>query len=156
TEELQSISHDKHMRVRAKPPEVAMQDQSDPIAERSRFLRAMRESNYGFQRVERMEGNIGYLDLRGFMTEPAAHETAVSAMNLLAGSDAVIIDLRKNGGGDPSTVRLICSYFFDKPTHLNSLYYRKADRTEEFWTLDTNPGHRMADVPLYVLTSNYT
>jgi tetratricopeptide (TPR) repeat protein len=156
TGELQSISHDRHMRVRVKPPEVAMQDRSDPMAERSRYMRDMRESNYGFQRVERLEGNIGYLDLRGFMAEPAARQTAIAAMQLLAGSDAVIIDLRKNGGGDPNTVRLICSYFFQEPTHLNSLYHRSTDTTEEFWTLKDVPGQRMADVPLYILTSSYT
>jgi hypothetical protein len=77
-------------------------------------------------------------------------------MHLLENTDAVIIDLRRNGGGDPHTVQLLCSYFFDKPTHLNSLYWRDGDRTEEFWTLADLPGQRMADVPLFVLTSNYT
>ena len=40
-------------------------------------------------------------------------------MNLLAHSDALIIDLTKNGGGDPATVALLTSYLFDERKHLN-------------------------------------
>ena len=53
-------------------------------------------------------------------------------------------------------VQYICSYFFGEKTHLNSLYWRKGDRTQEFWTLDELPSERMPDVPLFVLTSKYT
>ena len=48
----------------------------------------------------------------------------------------LVLDLRDNGGGDPAMVKLICSYLFgEKPVHLNDLYWRKGDRTEEFWTI---------------------
>ena len=48
--------------------------------------------------------------------------------------DALIIDLRSNGGGDPKMVAYICSYLFAERTHLNNLYNRKEDKTTEFWT----------------------
>jgi C-terminal processing protease CtpA/Prc len=115
-----------------------------------------RLSNYGFQKLEHFEHNIGYLDLRGFVPEHLGRETAIGAMKFLANSDAIIIDLRKNGGGDPKMVQLICSYFFDKKIHLNSLYWRHTDRTVEYWTLDEVEGKRMPDVPLFILTSNRT
>jgi tetratricopeptide (TPR) repeat protein len=156
TLEAQSITHDKHMRITVRMDDGKGEGKADPLAERATMMKKMQEGNYGFKRVELLEGNIGYLDLRGFAQETMGRPTAIAAMRFLQNADAVIIDLRKNGGGDPRMVQLLCSYFFDKRTHLNSLYYRQGDRTEEFWTLDSLPGHRMADVPLYVLTSDYT
>ena len=61
--------------------------------------------------------------------------TAAAAMNFLAHVDALIIDLRDNGGGDPKMVAYICSYLFAEPTRLSHLYNRKEDKTTEFWTL---------------------
>jgi tetratricopeptide (TPR) repeat protein len=156
TQEAQSITHDKHMRVRAQIDDGMGGGKPDPLADRARMMKAMHEGNYGFKRVELLDGNIGYLDLRSFTQEAIARPTAIAAMRFLENADALIIDLRKNGGGDPRMVQLLCSYFFDRRTHLNSLYWRQGDRTEEFWTFDSLPGHRMADVPLYILTSDYT
>ena len=78
-------------------------------------------------------------------------------MNLLANTDAMIIDLRKNGGGDPAMVALICSYLFsEEPVHLNDLYMRPDDSTHQWWTLPFVPGRRYANKPVYVLTSKRT
>jgi tetratricopeptide (TPR) repeat protein len=67
-----------------------------------------------------------------------------------------VLVYQKNGGGSPEMIRYICSYFFDKPTHLNSIYWRALNRTVEFWTNDDIDGKKMADIPLFVLTSHYT
>jgi hypothetical protein len=77
-------------------------------------------------------------------------------MKLLSLSDAVIIDLTHNGGGDPSMVQYLCSYFFDKKLHLNSLYYREGDRTEEYWTLEKVEGKKLVDIPLFIMISEET
>jgi len=53
-------------------------------------------------------------------------------------------------------VRLLCSYFFDRPTHLNDLWFRDGPVVQEFWTLPSVPGARLGDVPLFVLTSSRT
>lgn len=82
--------------------------------------------------------------------------TAIAALNFLANADALIIDLRSNGGGSPSMIQLITSYFFDKPVHLNSFYTRATDSYEEFWTHEEVEGKRMTDVKIYILTSGYT
>jgi C-terminal processing protease CtpA/Prc len=120
--------------------------------------REMRRRNSGFVKLERLPGNVGYLDLRGFMDHESGAETVAAAMNFLANTDALILDLRKNGGGSPHMVQLICSYLFaaDKPVHLNSLYWREGDRTEEFWTLKDLSGHRYLGKDVYVLTSRLT
>src|SRR5258708_1798385 len=78
-------------------------------------------------------------------------------MTFLANSGAVIIDLRKNGGGDPATVTPIASYpFGPPPRHLHDLYDRPRDETRQYWTLPYLAGKRLADKDVYVLTSSYT
>jgi len=156
TTELQSISKDKHMRVRRRQPDDVRNNEMDPSRTQYRALRRSADENYGFRKVEILDGNIGYIDMRYFAPTEAGRETAIATMKFLANTDAIIFDMRNNGGGNPDMIRLICSYFFDKPTHLNSLYYRKRNVTNEFWTLDRIEGKRRPDVPLFVLTSKRT
>ncbi len=157
TAHLREVSHDKHLRVFFSPEPRPIREAREPSAEeREEFRRHDALLNFGFERVERLAGNIGYLDLRGFFPAQAGGPTAVAAMTLLANTNALIIDLRKNGGGSPDMVALISSYLFNKPTHLNNLYWREGDRTQQFWTLPYVPGVRAAAVPVYVLTSGDT
>jgi hypothetical protein len=159
TEDLQAVSRDKHLRVRYSHqpiPERAGRPEPSPAeeAERQRYLSRI---NYGFEKIERLPGNVGYMDFRGFTDEKAGAETVAAAFNFLANTDALIIDMRKNGGGNPAMVALICSYLFGPdPVHLNDLYWREGDRTEEFWTLKEVAGKRYTGKDVYVLTSNYT
>jgi retinol-binding protein 3 len=162
TEDVQGVSHDKHLRVRYsyQPIPVRPEHQREPTAEeREQFRQYMARTNYGFQKIERLPGNIGYMDFRGFFDPDGGAETVASAFNFLANTDAIIFDLRQNGGGDPKMVALICSYLFGKePVHLNDLHWRdgKGERVEEFWTLKDVAGKRYGDKDVYVLTSNYT
>ena len=159
TEDLQSVSKDKHLRVRYSHNVIPVrQERTEPTAtekeEQARYTKFM---NAGFEKVERMRGNIGYIKFLGFMDPDMGAEVVESSMNFVANTDALIFDLRENGGGDPRMVALICSYLFgDKPVHLNDLYWRKGDKTEEFWTKPTVPGKKYLDKDVYVLTSNYT
>jgi len=156
TEEIQSISHDKHMRVRIRRARPQMQTGPDPILDQ--YIRTLesQEENYGFQKVEILETNIGYVDFRYFASPFAAGDRVIAVMSFLKYTDAIIFDLRKNGGGNPEMIQLMCSYLFDEKVHLNSLYWREGDQTVEYWTLDQIEGERMPDVPVYVLTSHYT
>ena len=123
---------------------------------RERRLEESRRDNFGFRKVERLPGNIGYLDFRGFAAPADAGPTAIAAMNFLAYCDAIIIDLRQNGGGDPAQIQLISSYLFEEPVHLNDLYARATDTTENYWTLPYVPGAKAAGADLYILTSART
>ncbi len=156
TEDMQSVSHDKHMRVTMTPPPVVKSAEDNPALESILRQKESAQRNYGFIKVENLKGNVGYIDLRGFVPVAMGRETASAAMKMLSNSDALIFDMRKNGGGSPDLIQYICSYFFDQPTHLNSLYYRNLDRTVDYWTLRETDGKKMSDVPLYILTSNYT
>ncbi|TNE51106.1 MAG: hypothetical protein EP344_16750 [Bacteroidetes bacterium] len=157
TTAVQAVNKDKHMRIRPVPPRQAPEQTTERLVEdKLAQLSWQRSSRAGFREVKRLDGNIGYLDIRGFAPPVVGAPAADQYMALLEGSDAVIIDLRKNGGGSPEMVRYLCSYFFDGKVHLNSLYWRQGDRTDEFWTLEKVNGNKMPDVPLFVLTSNYT
>lgn len=156
TDILRASTEDRHVGVRTRAPEQAQMEREDPEEARAEAARQSRARNYGFERVERMEGNIGYVEMRYFDGSPEARPTAAAAMNFIANADAVIFDMRPNGGGNPDMIRYVSSWFFGEPTHLNSLYWREGDRTEEFWTLDEIPGEPRPDVPIFVLTSDYT
>lgn len=160
--DLFDVSKDRHIGF-AFNPEVAanirrLQSRSEDEVKqaRERGLLASRRDNFGFRKVERLPGNIGYLDFRVFDSPDQAGATAVAAMNFLAYCDAIIVDLRQNGGGDPAQIQLISSYFFRQPAHLNDLYYRALDTTENYWTLPYVPGPKAVDADLYVLTSAWT
>ncbi|MGE0129889.1 MAG: serine hydrolase [Blastocatellales bacterium] len=156
TAHLQEVSKDKHLRVIFDDGSRPMFGGGPNPAERERARMMSAKRNFGFEKVERLSGNIGYLDLRGFENPEFATDTAAAAMNFLANTDALIIDLRQNGGGSPETVAFISSYLFEKRTHLNDIYERPTNTTREFWTREDVPGKRYGDKPVYVLTSKRT
>lgn len=162
TKDLQEVSHDKHLRVFYSAKPLPEENQKDPTPEerekrREAFRRFGEAINWGFEKVERLSGNIGYLDFRFFGDPEFAGETVASAMNFLAKTDALIIDMRNNGGGEPAMVAVVCSYLFaGEPVHLNDIYWRPDDSTHQWWTLPYVPGKRYVGKDVYVLTSNHT
>ncbi|QHT65900.1 S41 family peptidase [Rhodocytophaga rosea] len=161
TTDLQSISHDKHLRIVYDPRVIAAEKNAVTKEDRKvlegEWMMEMKRSNFGFQEIKILEGNIAYLDLREFIDTKYAGETAVAAMNFVSNADALIIDLRNNGGGSPSMIQLLTSYFFSaEPVHLNNFYFRPTNETTQTWTLPYVPGLRRPDMDLYVLTSNKT
>jgi retinol-binding protein 3 len=165
TEDLRAASKDGHLfvtydpdlerAVLAAPPTPGVElPELPPTAE---HLAAVRRSNYGFRKLEILRGNVGYLDLRGFVDLNQSKETAVAAMNFLANTDAVIIDLRNNPGGYINIETFLASYFYGvDPVELLSRYHREGDVTVREWTLRELPGKRLPDIDLYILTSHDT
>jgi len=160
TAHLQSVSHDKHLRVMYSDRALPSGQQQGPTPEQQQQMRdRMKADNYGIGTPERLEGNVAYLELRTFGVPPEAMAEALAdAMTKVADADALIIDVRRNGGGSPWTVALVSSYLFGPDTvHLNSLYWRPADRTDHFYTRASVDGKRFGPTkPLYVLTSRRT
>lgn len=159
TTHLQEVNHDEHLWVRWHP---------EPLPEDDGALRKNREwqeeqlmearlDNFGFHRVERLPGNVGYLDIRHFHRAAWGGDTAAAAMNFLVNSSALVIDLRKCTGGYPAMIALVLSYLFaEEPIHLSSIYWRDEDLTQQYWTLPYVPGKRFGDIPVFVLTSKGT
>ena len=159
TEDLQSISHDKHLRVRYSHEAIPERGpRREPTTEeREQRRRELTWMNHGFAKVERLPGNIGYIEFFNFMDEELGADTVAAAMNFINGTDALIIDMRSNGGGNPAMVALVCSYLFGpEPVHLNDLYWREGNRTDEFWTRKEVAGKRYLNKDVYVLTSKRT
>ncbi len=160
TAHLQEVSHDKHLRVRFSARTLPLLTGGEPSPEdRERDLQSLRSENYGFEKLERLSGNIGYIDLRFFASPDVAGNTLAAAMTFLADTDALILDLRQNRGGSPGMVALVCSYFFSgsaPPLHLNDIYYRPTDSTQQFWIYPYLSARRYLNKEVYVLTSKFT
>lgn len=167
TNHLQEVSHDKHLRVLFAPmaapktesskSEPAPQGEPAPSSEASAQMRAQLErNNCFFEKLERLPSNIGYLKFNAFPEPEVCGPTAMAAMNFLGNVDALIYDLRDNGGGSPDMIAFLSTYLFSERTHLNDLYNRKEDSTTQYWTLPFVPGKRLAGKPVFVLTSNRT
>lgn len=160
TKDLQSVSKDKHIRVQYNPEQIKkMKERGDKNDEgiSPDFIKQMKSENYGFKKVEILNGNIGYIDFRNFGPGEYIKDKVADVMGYVEDCDALIFDMRFNGGGDPTGIQVITSYLFtEEPVHLNDLYFRPKDTTEQYWTLKDIKGKRMPDVPVYVLTSSYT
>jgi hypothetical protein len=157
TDNFQDVSHDKHLHVNYSPAPMPDRREGPPDADEiARYHKDMERMNCGFDKVEILSGNVGYLKFNFFADPDVCGPTAVAAMNFLANVDAIIFDLRDNGGGDPKMVAFISTYLFSEATHLNDLWERKGDVTHQYWTLPYVPGKRLDGKPAYVLTSKET
>jgi hypothetical protein len=158
TDNFQEISHDKHLHVNYDPMKIPDRpDDAKPGPEEvARYRKQMESMNCGFEKVEHLGGNVGYLKFNFFGDPDVCGPTAIAAMNFLGNVDAIIFDLRENGGGDPKMVALISTYLFAELTHLNDLWQRKDNSTQQYWTLPYVPGKRLDGKPVYLLTSKQT
>ncbi len=164
TRHLQEVCEDKHLALRlgggpppGPPPRPEPEEPKDYEARRLAMRQRGRLDNFGIRRVERLDGNVGYLDVRRVAVPANAGPAIAAAMELLAGTHALIIDLRHNHGGSPEGVALWCSYLVEEqPTHLNDIFHADTGETRQFWALPYVPGTRYIDRPVYVLTSSHT
>jgi retinol-binding protein 3 len=159
-DDVRELSRDKHMRVNYSMQPIPRRPDNPPPPspeQVTRMRQQMDEFNCGFVKVEQLDGNIGYVKFNGFFDVDDCGATASAAMNFIAGTRALIVDMRDNGGGQPAMVAYVSSYLFSTRTHLNDLWERRSGKTEEFWTRDDVPGRRFGgEKPVYVLTSPRT
>ena len=160
TAQLQELSGDLHLKVYFSPavlPHLTPQAEIPP-AELAQQQQLSELRNFDFNRIERLQGNIGYLELFSFEPPEFAGSAAAAAMQFLAHTSALIIDLRHNRGGSASMVALLTSYLLPAypAVHLTDLYWPNADRTQQSWTLPYVPSPRYLDRPVYLLVSPET
>ncbi|MER5635406.1 S41 family peptidase [Kitasatospora sp. NPDC002227] len=155
TEDLQSVNGDRHLRLKFHPEEIPAKQDSAAMAMMSRFGEL---SLGGVPAVERLTGGVVRLEIGPIILPLSlAVEPLTAALNLVAGAQALVLDLRGCIGGSPETVSYICGYLFDERTHLNTLYDREDDAETQFWTPPHVPGPRFGgSKPLAVLTSKAT
>ncbi|MHA1966747.1 MAG: S41 family peptidase [Candidatus Hodarchaeales archaeon] len=162
--DCQKVLHDVHLQVSYNPTLafslLNAKNNKEKVQQSIWDRREAVNSNFGFKKLARLSGNIGYIDLRTFYPpDVGAGEVAVHAMNFLSNSRALIIDLRENTGGEIEMVQLLTTYLFpeDKGTFLlNRVYWRPTDHYDEFWTFPYVPGKRLKDIDIFILISKNT
>jgi retinol-binding protein 3 len=159
TAELRELTHDKHLSVNYSPEPIPVRkENAEPTVEERQGLRNYGAAiNYGFERVERLPGNVGYIRLNLFFPTEYGGDTAVVAMKFVADTEALIIDLRGNDGGQPDMIVLLASYLFShEPVQLSGLFQRKTNSIHQYWTMPYVPGERYIGKDVYLLTSKRT
>jgi C-terminal processing protease CtpA/Prc len=165
--DLRAIGNDKHLAVKfapdLSPPPSDHQaaDGKEPTAEDiAQMIAQMRSASaresYGISRVQRLPGDISYIDLRNFGHPEIVGAAYDAAISLVAGTKALVLDLRQNNGGEPDGVAYLLSHFFAEgdARHLNDIYTRADNSTHQFWTIPSAMPRFTG--PIYVLTSHHT
>ncbi|MFE9933092.1 S41 family peptidase [Streptomyces sp. NPDC005533] len=156
TADLQEVCPDKHLRL-LWTEEPQSLEPVDSDGGQAAFLRLLREHNQGVRLVEHLDGNIGLIEIGRIATAVEGAGVIGAAMQLVAGTSALVLDLRDCRGGAPEGAAMWCSYFFgDDQVHLNDIYDRTTDTTRQYWTSGHLPAPRYTDRPVYVLTSETT
>lgn len=164
--DIDGVVHDKHLLVDASarplpaddamppPPQTRAEwEKQMPPTVRERIL----ASNLGVEKVEHLSPNIGYLQISSFGPVFLVSEKFAAAMNELADTDGLIIDLRNNGGGGGDSVALLISYLVDERTRLNDTWDRATGITNQYWTQDKLDGKRYGGKkPVLILTGPNT
>tara|TARA_R110002073_G_scaffold123234_2_gene266891 strand:- start:76059 stop:77360 length:1302 start_codon:yes stop_codon:yes gene_type:complete len=156
TADLRSINGDLHMYVQHKilSKKTKIKEPSLKVDKKGAW------SNYGFQEINVLDGNIGYLKISHFTTWKnfeAVKKVVTSSINSLKNTDAIIIDVRNNHGGFENIVAYLISYFYDGASiHLSDYYYRYADERYGVYTTVDIPGTKLPKTPLYVLVNGRT
>jgi C-terminal processing protease CtpA/Prc len=153
TIDLQSVSHDRHIRVDYVAEKLPQETDPPNTQEAELYRNSLDRTNCGFRHAELLQGNIGYVQLNYFGPRDVCAAAAAVAMRAVSHADAIIFDMRLNHGGDPGMVALLASYLFDQPTHLDDLYSRYDHTTTHYWADPKVVSDRMPTQPVYVLTS---
>jgi retinol-binding protein 3 len=154
TKHLREVSGDQHINVYCGISKPDM----DISAAIGNMAGLPSKKSFDFVKSSSLPGNIALVELYSFLPPEIGDDAITKVMNEIAESNALIIDLRNNGGGSPEMVALISSYLFgEMPVHLNDLSYRRSSMRKQYWTQTNLAGKRYGlTKPVYVLTSNRT
>ena len=144
--DLATVAHDLHLWVRYFPPLGA--NMGGPDLDETWL-------NHGYPAVRILDGNVAYIDVRSFTANADADRTSDAAMTLVKDCDAVILDLRNNGGGTTPAMARLAGYFFADSAHLSDLHWRDTGDTIHVWT-HVHPAVSLDRQPMYILTSRRT
>ncbi len=153
--DARAVNDDKHLRLQVTPSPIPVESDEEKEKRLAPMMAAQaRRANFGLAKAERLEGNVGYLDIEFFPSPKLAAPTADAAMAFLAETDALIIDARRHRGGDPEMVAYLVSHFVAPGTLINTIYSR--DKTEPDLFHAAKIPAKPYSKKVYVLTSNKT
>jgi hypothetical protein len=156
--DLTAVAHDGHLGMHFDPkqsaqlaarPAGAGADDAPPSAEEVQFADRL---NHGILQLKVLPGNIRYMETVGFFWGgEKTREVYDNAMRFLKGGDAIIIDMRQNGGGSPDAVQYMISHFLQPNTPIVTFYMR-GQQGDTWKSLASLPAGSLTGKPLYVLT----
>jgi retinol-binding protein 3 len=162
--DLQEQANDQHIGLGLDPGRVK-QIIADSQTEKSgqkqvdtdEWLQKMKFENFRLRKVERLDGNVGYFSFLNFPPLESSKLSLVGAMNFIRFSNAIIIDLRDNGGGHSESMDYLLSYFLQDSVQITEMKYRKDNKAVKSYTVKDNLIIKIPqDIPLYILVSNKT
>jgi hypothetical protein len=153
TRQMREISPDRHLALVYSRDAFPPAPKEPTPEERASYAERLKAQNCSFEKVAILPPNIGYLKFNSFGKLSVCRATAADAMASVNHADAIIFDLRDNRGGEPAMVAFMAAYLFDHPEYW---YNPRENTTEESWTRSPVSGNRLADKPVYVLTSPNT
>src|ERR1700678_329697 len=158
TNDLYGVAHDKHIRLDYSDIIIAPNTQSPSSADVRQIVQMFASRNFGLLGTLRLRGNIGYVHLGNFGPMPESKAAIDAAMTMVAHTDALVIDVRHNGGGDPDSLDYLMGYFYTRPTELTSIVTVRDGKShiERQFTAANVAGQRYLGKPLYVLTDDMT
>jgi len=157
--DLAAAGNDKHLWIKYDPAQAGALAGGEKSRDAHDYsAREGRLHNEGYESQRILAGNVRYLDLTGFLWNGAATtRTVADAMRFAHDGDAVIIDLRRNGGGSMEAVQALVSYFLPPDHRLLMTFHAGANgRGFDTRVIDKLPAPRLVGKPLYVLTSGDT
>jgi hypothetical protein len=159
---IDAVCHDPHTEVAYfEEDQLAERPSVDPEVikqrEAQRYARAL-AANFGFTEPKRLDGNIALIRFDSFHPAAIAAPLVQRYLSEAATADALIIDLRNNGGGSSDLIPVLASYLFDEsPVHLYDQSSRRDGTRMQAWTNPAVPGKRFGGAkPVYILTSKET
>jgi hypothetical protein len=155
--DISSVCQDPHLRIQFDPGFNAQMAYHPTAEELQQVKKYWKDNNYSFKKLEVLSGNIGYLAFNFFVDDiQAAKSTIKAALGFLANTEALILDLRDNMGGDPAMVSQLESYFFAKKTAMNHLINRSNNDTVFMYADPFKSDSLCLSMPVYILTSQHT
>lgn len=154
--ELKVIGKDQHLKVEFSPQDLLKGPEVSADVLKERMLEHMKKNNYGVLKAEKRDGNIGFLELSSFSPHEFSKNAIKDAMNYLSDTDALVIDLRNNEGGDPAAVANLLSYMLDNGVHLNDFVGKDGKVESSTYTSQPEGKKFGKDKPVYILTSGKT
>jgi Peptidase family S41/N-terminal domain of Peptidase_S41 in eukaryotic IRBP len=153
TKQMRDVSSDRRVVLVYSKDPLPPQPTGPTAEDLARYKETMEKENCTFEKIEIRPRNIGYLKVNSFPDPSVCRGKATAAMESVNHAEAVIFDLRDNRGGEPEMVALMAAYLFDHPEYW---YNPRENTTEQSWTASPVPGNKLADKPVYVLTSART
>ncbi|MCY3411014.1 MAG: S41 family peptidase [Candidatus Heimdallarchaeota archaeon] len=155
TKDLQQWSNDKHFYFEYNPKEAHLGEERGEYQISDEELKIGYHHNYFIRKVECLPGNIGYILINDFFQLEHSGDPIFHALQFLSTTEAIILDVRYNGGGDSDVIQFLISYFLEpKAILLETFSEPRKNREQQLYSLSYVVGRRFPKKPIYILTSS--